>query len=159
MVESQFDNMAAAPMQAQVKLNASACVLELYVLVPRSRYEECLVKNKLSREDGQCHIVLCTSLQQAVSMVSQSGVEFHKGSGSSPPSHLVLRVTFYPLGIAAYTVSRGDVSNQFMSVLHKVSWHHNADCHSWHLIGDLPLDVKRAPGNDPMVFSKWEEII
>ena len=84
-------------------------------------------------------------------MGSQDGVPFDKGSAVTEPSHVVLRVTFHQWGIAAYTVKRGDDTNQFMPVLHRRD---KTDSHSWSFIGDLPLYEIRAH-NEPMVSSQF----
>ena len=126
--------------------------LVLYKLVTRSRVQNCIDGNLLPKEDcAGWHIALREQLNEAV----QREIKYAGHVGKD--SHVVLRVTFHPLGIAFFTTSYGDDSYQFKPVLHKVSYGGSTDWGAWRFIRDLPLSMKSSLG-EPMVSSEWLEI-
>ena len=91
--------------------------LVLYKLVPKVRAQNCIDRNLLPKEDCDgWHIALREQLNEAV----QREIKYAGHVGKD--SHVVLRVTFHPLGIAFFTTSCGDQVYQFKPVLHKVAY-------------------------------------
>ena len=74
-----------------------AAPLVLYKLVARSRVQNCIDGNSLPKEDREWHIALREQLEEAV----QREVKY--AGHVDKDSHMVLRVTFSPLGIAYFT--------------------------------------------------------
>ena len=126
--------------------------LVLYKLVKRSRVENCIDSNSLPKEDWEWHIALREQLEEAVQR------EIKYAGHVDKDSHVVLRVTFHPLGIAFFTTSCGDQVYQFKPVLHKVAYGGPTDWGAWRFIRDLPLSMKSCFG-EPMVSSEWLEIL
>ena len=125
--------------------------LVLYKLVRRSRVQNCIDGNSLPKEHWEWHIALREQLEEAV----QREIRYAGHVGKD--SHVVLRVTFHPLGIAFFTTSCGDEAYQFKPVLHKVAFGGSTDWGAWRFIRDLPLSMKSCLG-EPMVSSEWLEI-
>ena len=95
--------------------------LVLYKLVRRSRVHNCIDGNSLPKEHWEWHIALREQLEEAV----QREIRYAGHVGKD--SHVVLRVTFHPLGIAFFTTSCGDEAYQFKPVLHKVAYGGSTD--------------------------------
>ena len=125
--------------------------LVLYKLVAKSRVQNCIDGNSLPKEHWEWHIAFREQLEEAV----QREIRYAGHVGKD--SHVVLRVTFHPLGIAFFTTSCGDQVYQFKPVLHKVAYGGPTDWGAWRFIRDLPLSMKSCSG-EPMVSSEWLEI-
>ena len=125
--------------------------LVLYKLVKRSRVQNCVDTNLLSKEDRDWHIALREQLEEALQR------EIKYAGHVDKDSHVVLRVTFHPLGIAFFTTACGDEAYQFKPVLHKVAYGGSTDWGAWRFIRDLQLSMKSCLG-EPMVSSEWLEI-
>ena len=124
--------------------------LVLYTLVERSRVQNCIEGNSLPKQSGW-HIGLREKLEDAVGRAAKYTEHLDKDS------HMVLRVTFHPLGIALYTTSFGDASYQFKPVLHKVAYGGMTDWGCWRFIQDLPLSMTSSAG-EPMVSTEILDI-
>ena len=125
--------------------------LVLYKLVKRSRVQNCVDTNLLPKEDRDWHIALREQLEEALQR------EIKYAGHVDKDSHVVLRVTFHPLGIAFFTTLCGDEAYQFKPVLHKVAYGGSTDWGCWRFIRDLPLSMKSCLG-ESMVSSEWLEI-
>ena len=125
--------------------------LVLYKLVTRSRVQNCIDGNSLPKEHWEWHIAFREQLEEAVQR------EIRYAGHVDKDSHVVLRVTFHPLGIAFFTTACGDEAYQFKPVLHKVAYGGSTDWGAWRFIRDLPLSMKSCLG-EPMVSSEWLEI-
>ena len=101
--------------------------LVLYSLVARSRVQNCIEAKSLAKEDGW-HIGLREKLVDAVER------EIKYAERVDEDSHMVLRITFHPLGVAHFTTSFGDATYQFKPVLHKVAYGGMTDWGCWRFI-------------------------
>ena len=125
--------------------------LVLYTLVAKSRVEQCIASNTLPLERWQWHIGFRQEVGE--SLARQCEFDGHVDKDS----HMVLRVTFSPLGVAHFVTTVGDKANQFLPVLHKVRCGWPTDRGQWRFIQDLPLSLSTALGQD-LVSSEWLEI-
>ena len=124
--------------------------LVLYSLVARSRVQNCIETKSLAKEDGW-HIGLREKLVGAVER------EIKYAERVDKDSHMVLRITFHPLGVAHFTTSFGDATYQFKPVLHKVAYGGKTDWGCWRFIQDLPLSMTSSAG-EPMVSTELLDI-
>jgi hypothetical protein len=122
--------------------------LVLYDIVEWTRVVKSLVERKLKIEDQKWHIGLRSSAQDALNRA------VHMDSNVSKHSHLVLKVTFYPLGVAYFCTTCQDESYQFKPMLHKMYYGGAKDWGAWRFLADLPLYLDTDMGQ-PMVRTEY----
>ena len=127
--------------------------LVLYTLVARDEVEECVRRNVLPIAKGWWYIGFRQRVQDATDRAGQVGFE------ASKSSHVMLEVSFSPLGFAYYGVTCEGPSQSYTPVLHKVvhKWVSDDKC-IWHFHRDLPLSLGDSSGN-PLVSTQWLEIM
>ena len=80
------------------------------------------------------------------------------GEVANKDTHVMLAVTFSPLGVAHFCSTFGDQSYKFMLMLSKMfHWYADDDHGVWHFIRNLPLSMNDEIGNE-LVSSEWKEI-
>ena len=102
--------------QLCVPMIATPQPLVLYTLVDKSRVLQCIDGNTLPLRDWEWHIGLRQQLEEALAR------EIRFSDHVDKDSHLVLRVTFSPLGVAHFATTFGDKANQFKPMLHKMAY-------------------------------------
>jgi hypothetical protein len=125
--------------------------LVLYDIVEWTRADNSLVEGKLKIEDHKWHIGLRPSAQEALDRA------VHMDSKVSKHSHVVLQVTFHPLGVAYFCTTCQDQSYQFKPMLYKMHYGGAKDWGAWRFLVDLPLHLKTDMGQ-PMVSTKYKII-
>ena len=132
-------------------MTATSQPLVLYTLVAKSRVLHCIDSNTLPLQDWEWHIGFREQLEEAVAR------EIKFAGHVDKDSHIVLRVTFSPLGVGHFVTTCGDKANQFKPVLHKVAYGGSTDWGAWRFIRDLPLSLSSDLG-EVLVSSEWLEI-
>ena len=61
--------------------------------------------------------------------------------------HVVLEITFTPMGVAYYTKTCQGLDYKFQPMLVKQSYRDGQDWKAWHFHGDLPLQASDLEGN------------
>ena len=108
--------------------------LQLYYVVLKEEMDICIQRNFVTKDDNWYYIGLRQSAVHAMHRLKQLGGQFDKDI------HVLLRVTFSPLGVAYFTTTMEDGSYNFMPILHKICHKYTSwDRGVWHFTRDLPL--------------------
>jgi len=127
--------------------------LVLFTLVAKDEVEECVRRNVLPIAKDWWYIGFRQRVQDAVDRADQVGFV------ASKESHVILEVSFSPLGFAYYGTTCEGSSQSFTPVLHKVVHKYvSEDKCIWHFHRELPLSLGDSSGN-PLVSTRWMEII
>ena len=119
--------------------------LVLITVVGKTRMEESFQTGILALDKWEWHLAFREDLELALQRAALFDEHVSK------QTHMVLRVTFTPGGIAYFATQYGDAAYQYKPLLHNNGW----GC--WRFIGDLPLYLT-SPEGEVLVQSEWLEI-
>ena len=97
-------------------------------------------------------IGLRENLEDAVDRTRMTDRHFDKAK------HLVLEITFTPMGVAYYTMTCQGPHNKFQPMLVKQSYGDVKDWKAWHFYGDLPLQAEDLEGN-VLITTQLKEVV
>ena len=126
--------------------------LVLHKLVSSALVQKCIDDNLLAKQSWEWHIGLRQTAEVAVSRA------FLFEDHISKDSHVMLRVTFTPLGVALFASTFTDGTNNFRPILSKKVVSDDKDWGVWHFLQDLPLSLS-TPDGEPLISSEWLEIL
>ena len=126
--------------------------LVLHKLVSNALVQKCIDDNLLEKQPWEWHIGLRQTVEVAVSRASFFEEDVSKDS------HVMLRVTFTPLGVALFASTFTDETNNFRPILSKKVVSDDKDWGVWHFLQDLPLSLS-TPDGEPLISSEWLEIL
>ena len=98
------------------------------------------------------HIGLRQRLEDAVDRETRVNASCDKHS------HVVLQVTFTPLGLAYYARTCAGSEGKFKPILHKMEYAGHTDWQVWHFLADLPLSATDLQGN-LLISTEWLDIM
>ena len=128
--------------------------LVLYTILERNHVDDVNAKNHLEIPENRWHIGLRETPDEALWRAQQVGAKPNKDT------HVILKVTFTPLGVAHFCITCEDISYNYRPILTKhCSWYPSrTDKGAWHLIRDLSLSMSDDSGNQ-LVITEWQEIV
>jgi hypothetical protein len=150
MVKTQWQAMGSTTPAPSMIMSVP---LVLYILVEYARAEQAQREGCLKKESGKGHIALRASLQDAV----DRAIHFDEIVDKQAISHVVLVVTFHPLGVAHFGTRCQDCWYEFKPYLHKMDWCGHKDSGAWRFLDDLPLFLQTSQ-EEFMVTTEWNEI-